>query len=85
MIRESDKLSRITLKLEKRGYKVRRHYYEYYIRYGGRFVCVVSLFPAWNYMFILLRSEGEMHLNEVVNVIKEEFPNITVVFLKKAG
>ena len=84
MTRESDKLTRITLELEKRGYKVRRHYYEYYIMYSGRFVCVVSLFPAWNYMFILLRSEGAVHLNEVVDVIKEEFPNMRV-FLKKAG
>ncbi|MEM1512881.1 MAG: hypothetical protein QXW47_11565 [Candidatus Jordarchaeales archaeon] len=77
-MKEANKLSRIALELEKRGYKVRRHYYEYYVRYGGRFVCVISLFPAWNYMFVLLRSEGKGYLSEVVGVIRKEFPNMRI-------
>lgn len=69
MMKEAGKLNEITWELEKRGYKVRRHYYEYYIRYGGAFVCFVSLFPAWNQMFVLLRREMKERVDKVINVI----------------
>lgn len=81
----TDRLNRITFELEKRGYNVRRHYYEYYIRYGGEFICVVSLFPAWNCVFILLRRKGKGHLNEVVSIIKGMFPEIIRIVLKEVG
>ena len=81
----ANKLNRIMLKLEREGYKIRRHYYEYYVRYDDRFICVATLFPEWGYMFILLRPGERKHVERISRIIREEFQSIRKEILKEAG
>jgi len=69
-------------RLMKEGFHVRMHAYEYFIRRGGKFVCVVVLYPTWGSAHIYKISwnpkESEEAIQLISKILKEMDPNINL-------
>ncbi|MGQ9722569.1 MAG: hypothetical protein ACUVXA_14750 [Candidatus Jordarchaeum sp.] len=76
------KLRELRSHLVEKGFKVRQHCCEYFLVRNNQFVGVLSLFPSWKQALLIStkRPEAEKSAAEILQVIKEIFPELEVEF-----